>query len=467
MKKALCLLLAVSLCFALFAGCDRMIDIDPPPRSEPEESTTEPTVPSTTEAPTTEEPSTELPVDLMAELQQQLYDEGCLAAVAYLGSCEGNFMEIQDYLENSGLAEALPLLKELTSEHFVETEGLELYFVVTRDDVGVTVYRQGMDEDTYELTWEESLYVGYEPTPLLLRGNVSEIVPNLGLFIEGQGGETLDYYPSLSMEDGHLNGTRRILDLTPYDTIPGGTYIPEDAWQMNCVGSWFGRAVTVEGEEVLLELILNYDGSASYGYGPQGEMFYEFFEGTWWLEGEDTLCLSLYGGNLYDAELQYEFYGEFLWDYAFHKLGLTHSDGYSLIYGLEGGALWFTSSSRYALVGMWRTTRYDSSTDSYFYQDLELLEDGSCYYLSHNGEGNTDSVYSGTWEEKDGELTLNMEMYSGSAYQEGEEQLLAGSYHAVIDADGWLTLYLLDGNALTQYMYDSGMDFFEPTVSYG
>ena len=228
MKKLLCLLLAAVMCVALLAGCDRMIDIDPPPRTEPEESTTESTAPSTTEAPSTEEPSTEPPVDLMAELQQQLHDEGCLAAVAYLGSCEGNFMEIQAYLENSGLTEALPLLQDLSSENFIETEGLELYFIVTRDDVGLTVYRQGMDEDTYALTWEESLYVGYEPAPLLLRGNVSEIFPNLSLFIEGQGGETLDYSPCLSLEDGRLEKARLILDLTPYDSIPGGIYVPED-----------------------------------------------------------------------------------------------------------------------------------------------------------------------------------------------------------------------------------------------
>ena len=70
MKKLLCLLLAAVMCVALLAGCDPMIDIDPPSRTEPEESTTESTAPSTTEAPSTEEPSTEPPVDLMAELQQ-------------------------------------------------------------------------------------------------------------------------------------------------------------------------------------------------------------------------------------------------------------------------------------------------------------------------------------------------------------------------------------------------------------
>ena len=466
MKKFLCLLLAAVMCVALLAGCDRMIDIDPPPRTEPEESTTESTAPSTTEAPSTEEPSTEPPVDLVAELQQQLHDEGCLAAVAYLGSCEGNFMEIQAYLENSGLTEALPLLQDLTSENFIETEGLELYFVVTRDDVGLTVYRQGMDEDTYALTWEESLYVGYEPAPLLLRGNVSEIFPNLSLFIEGQGGETLDYSPCLSLEDGRLEKARLILDLTPYDSIPGGIYIPENSWQSNCVGSWYGQATTAEGEEVLLELILNYDGSAAYGYGFLGEEAYVYYEGSWWFEDEDTFCLSLYGGNLYDAELQYEFYGEFLWDYVFHNFALTHIGGDSLIYGLDE-EIWFTSSSSYALVGLWTASQYDFATDSYLYQDLELLEDGTCYYLIHNGEGDTYSAYGGTWEENGGELSLDLEMYSGNDYDESITQTLAGSYHAVIDADGWLTLHLLDGDAVTQYMYDCGLDFFEPTVSYG
>ena len=77
------------------------------------------------------------------------------------------------------------------------------------------------------------------------------------------------------------------------------------------------------------------------------------------------------------------------------------------------------------------------------------------------------AFYGGTWEENGGELSLDLEMYSGNDYDESITQTLAGNYHAVIDADGWLTLHLLDGDAMTQYMEDCGLDFFEPSVSYG
>ncbi len=456
MKKFICLFLALAMCFALLAGCDRLIDMDPPPESEPEESTTESTAPSTTE---------KAPVaDPMSELQEQLFEEGCLCAVAYLGVCEGNFIDIQDYLQNSGLTEALPLLQELTSESFIEAEGMELYLVVPRQDVGITVYEQVLDEETYELTWGSSLYVGFEAEPLLLRGNISDIVPNLGLFIEGQGGETMEYSPCLSLENGLLAQNPMICDISPYETIPGGFDGPAVGDADSCIGSWYAEVPGAEGETLLLELILNYEGVASYGYGPVGEEFYEYFQGTWWHDDEGTLCLSLHGGNLYDAELQYDFYGEFLWDYAFHSLSLAHTDGDSLIRGLEGSELCFTSSSRYALVGLWTACQVDFATESYLYQDLELLSDGTCFFLTHDGQGTTYSAYEGTWSESGGEIDLYMEMYSGSDYQEETSQALAGCYHAVIDADGWLLLRLLDGDALTQYMYDCGEYYFMPVI---
>ena len=53
------------------------------------------------------------------------------------------------------------------------------------------------------------------------------------------------------------------------------------------------------------------------------------------------------------------------------------------------------------------------------------------------------------------------------AYQEGIEQSLAGIYQAKIDADGWLILSFVDGDNLTPYMSDCGIELFEPTVSYG
>ena len=62
-----------------------------------------------------------------------------------------------------------------------------------------------LDDNGEELTYGEELYRSAQLEPLLLRGNVSDILPNFVLLIEGQGGETMEYSPSLSLRDGMLN----------------------------------------------------------------------------------------------------------------------------------------------------------------------------------------------------------------------------------------------------------------------
>lgn len=467
MRRFLSVLLAVLLCASAFNGC-RSETI--PETSKPSEtqqdvvSTEKATKPLKEDNTDKTDPESD---SHMSAIQEKLRQDKALCAVAFVGYCGGTFEEIQEGFVTDGITNALPIVAEIEEEKLICCEGSELYLVVPRADVGITVLEQVFDQNTEELTYGETLYNQTEVAPLLLRGNISDIFPNLILRIEGQGGETLEYCPSLSLRDGMLNvDSSLICDMTPYEIL--GIYNgPDFGGEDLSMGRWFAEVPSSEGETMILELVLGYNGVASYGYGPENTELYEFFEGEWWQNEEGNLCLSLSGGPVGDPESQYDFYGEFQPDYMEHSLELTHVDGYSLLYGMEGEPINFCPSNTNALIGLWRTSAYDFQDDGYIYHDLELMGDDSCCLLIHDGEGTTYAAYDGTWEASDGKLSFDMKMYSGNNYLDSITQTMGGIYDAVIDADGWLTLHYISGDSLTEGMTDIGIQVFEPTVSYG
>ena len=452
MRKILSIFLTLCLFLSLLCGCTESFGKEP---------ATEPV---------TEAPSTEPAVQSKeyAKYCEILADMNALCAVAYVGYNGGTFAEIQQGFENDGLIEALSILAEIPEENLISVEGSELYLVIPREDVAISVFEQVFDEITADLTYGKALYTGFEPEALLLRGNISDIFPNLAIMIEGQGGETLEYSPSLSLMDGTLYvESSLIFDMTPYEAL-GMDAGPIVGDEDDRIGMWFTEALNTAGDTMALELTLDYDGNATYAYGaPDGEC-YEFFSGSWY-EEDDLIVLDLYGGAFsFDGEAeQYDFHAEFQWEYADGKLTLHHFGGMGLLYGLEGGTFEFYPSNRTSLIGLWSTSDYDSVTDSYIYFDLELLGDDRCSVLIHNGEGVTYAAYEGTWNVEAGVLNFNALMFSGNNYLESINQELGGYYRASFDTDGWLTLYYIDGDTLTEYMSEVGLEIFEPTVSYG
>ncbi len=462
MRKIWTILFALLLALSLVACGSGGSLIVPTTTEMPTEPTTAPTEPT---EPTTETQPVET-VSQMEDIQAKLEQDHTLCAVAFVGYNGGSFAEIQEGFVTDGLLDALPVLAEVKEEHLICLDGSELYLVVPRKDVYMAVCEQSMDPESGETIVGEILYENEQWAPILLRGNVSDIFPNLVLQIAGEGGETMEYSPCLSLEDGMLSvQTSLICDMTPYELL--GIYNGPDSEGDSFTGRWFAEAPNVAGETMLLELNLSYDGTASYGYGPADSELYEFFEGEWYTDEQFRLCLSLYGGAVGDPESQYSFEGRFQTDCEQHHLTLTHVDGYSLIYGLEGGVLQFNASAPNALIGLWTTSVYDSQGETYVYHDLELMGENRCNLLIHNGEGSTYAAYEGRWEFSDGNVTLDLTMFSGNNYQASVEQTIEGVYQAVVDTDGWMILYHLDGAALTDFMSECGYEVYEPMVAYG
>lgn len=86
-------------------------------------------------------------------------------------------------------------------------------------DITITVYEAIMNEETYELEKGAQLLCVDDGSLMLLRGNVSDIVPNLILTITTGDGQVIDYSPCMSLMDGSLCTELGIQDITPYELL--------------------------------------------------------------------------------------------------------------------------------------------------------------------------------------------------------------------------------------------------------
>lgn len=328
MKKITVIALAV-LCMLMLASC-----------GGGEEPTA--TVPSTKE--TTTEPVTESEsAKALAEFRRYIKDENYICGVAYLGYYPEEIGNIIEDLQYKGIYEKYSFLNEIKRKDFHSLEGSEFYAVVPAVGVKIAVNEYAFDEEANGSV-VRNLSESSE-TPVFIRGNISDIMPNIQVVITTDDGKTQEYYPSLSLENGTLSKGQQIYDFTPYDLI-GGHFedkSEDSEGQLGFIGSWWGE-YTLDGELLTLTMKLTYDGIASYGYGYGNSDLLEYFEGSWFYEPEDKVNLVMYGGPFSfdgseaDNDGKYETDITLRWSYdeESDKLTLTHVSGGVLLYGTEG-----------------------------------------------------------------------------------------------------------------------------------
>ena len=168
--------------------------------------------------------------------------------------------------------------------------------------------------------------------PVLMRGNISEVVPNLYFETENPDGSFLGYNPSLSMRDGSLNMVDGIYDLTPYETlgieketIEGEEFVGiwnvvepdrfEDTLSLNPDGECFYGIVDDDGE-----LVVMYSGFWEMAGGELNITLWEDYDsikpaifGTYIPEisSDGQLCLELSSGDSLTTNMYYDGYEEF------------------------------------------------------------------------------------------------------------------------------------------------------------
>ena len=282
----------------------------------------------------------------LAQLREEIETTGNLMGVAYLGTLSEGGQEAYDELVADWL-DARPFLADLDWEKAAVASGMEVYCVVPRDAGSlVTVTEWVIDESNgYQGQAGQVLYEGQSGEPVLLMGNVSDILPNLRVTVTAPDGQSLTYSPCLSLCDGTLDraATEGIYDFSLYfDLPPAG--IPDYS------GDWAAFDVADgDGQLYTCCLTLNQNGAADFFYYQELGVILERFTGTARdNDDDDTVTLDWYltgGTYLEGGAPEHGAIGTYRMEMPDQDtLYLLHLDGDPLLHGLEGQAVVFGRS---------------------------------------------------------------------------------------------------------------------------
>lgn len=216
MKKHLIATVLMWIFAAQLASCT---GVTVPERTDTAEDTTASSEKAEPEETTEHEPDTaaEDPAPTLTNFRGILGEDD-FCAVAHLGYLDGSYYEIMAHIENLGIIEAFPFL-EISKNNYVEEDGGELYAIIPADrDAVVRVYAAIIDETDYTVKPDIGIAEFEGGKPILLKCNVSEIVPNVVIEIVN-GENKYSFTPSLSGENGHLVPIDGVYDFSSYDMI--------------------------------------------------------------------------------------------------------------------------------------------------------------------------------------------------------------------------------------------------------
>lgn len=208
MRKAFCLFCTVILLVCSLCGCVNSPGENPGGDTIPDGSTVkDPDGTGTEEA-------------AFAELQKKIAQSGSAVAVAFIGyvDSESSEVDLRAYVAGSETGKEYP---SLSHAPLYMAEGQELYAIIPPNDKGTIIVYPSMITEDGEYADDKSnpLHVGEPGEPLLLRCNLSEIYSNV-LIAATDGGGAMDFRPSLSMENGHLQEIAGVYDFSTYEEVP-------------------------------------------------------------------------------------------------------------------------------------------------------------------------------------------------------------------------------------------------------
>lgn len=193
MKKAMALLIAAAMICAL-ASCGSNAD-------------------QTQHQP---EAGTETEDDTLKSLRKTIADSGCQMGVTFLGTMDEGDTDVLQWLKDSGAVERFPFLADVSGKEVVTQPGNEMYCIVPADKEDTVTVRT-YDPLSSAAPVGRVLYENTEGTPVCLRGNASDIMPNLEVTVSGENGEAV-YQPFISLKDGTVStetAEGNVYDFTP------------------------------------------------------------------------------------------------------------------------------------------------------------------------------------------------------------------------------------------------------------
>lgn len=152
--------------------------------------------------------------DPLTLLRQEIADSGSQLGVAYLGMMGDG--DVAAWLADSGWTQTFPFLTELTAQQTVTRPGGEVYCIVPAD-AGASLTVRAYDPLDDASPVGEVLYESTDGAPVCLRGNISDIMPNMEVTVSGDSGEAV-YRPALSLMDGAVSiitSAGSVYDFTP------------------------------------------------------------------------------------------------------------------------------------------------------------------------------------------------------------------------------------------------------------
>ena len=211
MKKVFCLFFTAVLLVCFLCGCSVL----------PEKAPSYPEGSQVSDGSSLKEPDSTTAEDpALTALQQKINYNGKGAGVAFIGyvDSESSEVDLRTYYASSETGKAYP---DLADAPLYMAEGQELYAIIPPNDKGtIIVYPSTMNDDgEYAEDKSNPLCIGEPGEVLLLRCNLSETYSNV-LITVTDGGGALDFRPSLSMENGHLQEITGVYDFSIYEETP-------------------------------------------------------------------------------------------------------------------------------------------------------------------------------------------------------------------------------------------------------
>ena len=211
MKKTALLLCTVILLVCCLCGCT----------ASPEKNPSTPGGDTIPGGNTVKDPDDKNPEEsAFAALQKKIAQSGSVVAIAFIGyvDSESSEVDLRAYTASSETGKEYP---DLPNAPLYMAEGQELYAIIPPNDKGtIIVYPSTITEDgEYADDKSNPLHAGEPGEPLLLRCNLSEIYSNV-LIAVTDGGGAIDFRPSLSMENGHLQEIAGVYDFSTYEEVP-------------------------------------------------------------------------------------------------------------------------------------------------------------------------------------------------------------------------------------------------------
>ena len=138
-------------------------------------------------------------------LRQQVSGE-IVIQVAFMGYYQESLEDVYTQLENKGVFETFPFMKELTNNQMLDYEGDEVYLIVPSNvKAQINIYENDIDFETGINKKGKLIFSVTDGQPVLFSANISDVYSNVIVEVIESDGFTFDYIPSISLKDGTLN----------------------------------------------------------------------------------------------------------------------------------------------------------------------------------------------------------------------------------------------------------------------